>query len=94
MQRWAIDRMVWSTDANLRGDGAKPADLCVADHAAAAEIGEIAKLGIFDRGVAQDLTATADLRLPQPDRRLDHGFEVGQSAGGPQHTMRASRRQA
>src|SRR4051794_28681510 len=73
MQEWAIDRMVRRTDSDLRGDGAEPDDPRVRHHAASAEIGKVAKLGIFDCGVAEDFTA-ADPGLPEPDRGRDHGF--------------------
>src|SRR5258707_891047 len=59
---------------HLRRDRAKPADLRVAHHAARTEIGIIAELGIFDRGVTQNLAATADGRLAQFDRGFDDGF--------------------
>jgi hypothetical protein len=60
--------------------------LRVGDHAAWAEIGVIAELGVLDRGVAQNLTTTADGRLPQFDRGFDDGFgELGSRWRGLMH---------
>lgn len=74
MLRGTLDRMIGRADPDLRRDRAEPADLGVSDDAAAAEVGVIAELGVFDRGVAEDFAATADFDLPQLDRRLDDGF--------------------
>ena len=57
MLRRAVERMVGRADAHLRRDRAKFPDLCVGDHAARTEIGVIAELGVFDRGVAEHLAA-------------------------------------
>src|SRR5437773_1789284 len=60
MLRRTLHRMVGCADPNLRSYRAKFSDCRVADHATRAEIGVVADLRIFDRGVAKDFAALAD----------------------------------
>ena len=57
-----------------RNDSGRLADQGIGDHAAGTEVGVIAELGIFDRGVTKNFAATADGCLTQLDCRFDDCF--------------------
>lgn len=74
MRGWPVHRVVRSAYPDLRSNGAELSDYRITHHAARPEIGVIPKFNIVQRGVSQDLAASANVRISYARRRMNDGL--------------------